>query len=256
MNTLPLPTEQLLFLIWLAIGKLITIPTITYISGRFPEKKHYPGNISESQRARELRSAYLLLSDPIAFGALFYFHAIRLAENSLTSVLATVIVLILWVELWMYWTHRLMHKHRFLWDIHRHHHLSRNTRPLTSISFSAGEKLICYTLGWALFIAASSWLIPISLYGLFVFYTFYFFASPIAHANSDAFSTLHNLPIGGWWKVIGTSKHHAMHHIKANCNYGFLTTAYDRLLGTFLDELPGNVLKQLQAEELTSRERR
>jgi lathosterol oxidase len=225
-----LTTGQWIALGWLAIGKLFTIALIHALARRppFAERRVYALAARPGQTRLELRSAWLLLTDPIVLGVLVATGALRLAPSTLGASLATFGIMFLWTDVWMYWNHRAMHSWKWAWRIHAHHHRSRITQPSSAISFSLGEKLGCYTLGWLLPIAALSWIAPIAFAGIIAFYSFYFVTSPLAHGNFE----LASHPLRWPMKALGTATGHAMHHARVTGNYGFLTSLHDRLFGT------------------------
>lgn len=224
-------------LIWLAFGKYITIALFTLLSKikLVKEKSIYKIGLSEKQLKKEWSSIWMILTDVIVMIILLLTGAINLAADSVLNIVITLTVFFLWVEFWMYWTHRWMHEVPFLRKIHRHHHISVIPHPLSSISFSFIEKFFFYTCGWLLFLAIISWFIPISFMAIIFFYSFYFIASPIAHMNIELFKPPKNKIIHHLL-IMGTSTSHALHHTRTKGNYGFLTNIYDKLFHTYFDD--------------------
>jgi sterol desaturase/sphingolipid hydroxylase (fatty acid hydroxylase superfamily) len=225
-----LTTGQWLGLGWLAGGKLLTIALVEWLSRRAPfsDRKVYAVPARDGQTRLERRAAWLLLTDPLVLGLLIASGVLRLSPSSLGASVATFGILFVWTDLWMYWNHRAMHHWKWLWRIHAHHHRSRVTQPTSAISFSLGEKLLFYTLGWLLPLAAWSQVAPVSFAGIVAFYSFYFVTSPLAHANFE----LASHPLHWPMKALGTATGHALHHGRVTGNYGFLTSVHDRLFGT------------------------
>jgi Delta7-sterol 5-desaturase len=225
-----LGSGQWLALGWLAVGKLLTIAMISVLARRplFARRRVYALRARDGQTRLELRSAWLLLTDPIVLGVLLATGALRLTPSTLGVSLATFAIMFVWTDVWMYWTHRAMHRWKWLWRLHAHHHRSRITQPTSAISFSFGEKLVFYTLGWLLPVAAWSHAAPISLAGIVAFYSFYFVTSPLAHGNFELASHRLRWPM----KALGTATSHALHHARVTGNYGFLTSIQDRVFGT------------------------
>lgn len=225
----------LIVLLWIGFGKLITIGLFTFICN-LPSKRQlrvYDIEIKKEQVVWELKASWLVLTDPIVLALLAWFRLIKFAPESPANILFTIAVFFVWAEVWFYWTHRLMHNQPLLWKIHRHHHLSKISQPLTAASFSFVEKFVFYTCGWLLFLSAVSWFVPISLYGIVAFYSYYFFTSPIAHSNTELSAhLLGKLPLS-MGNIIGTATGHAIHHVQSNVNFGFITTVLDRVFGTY-----------------------
>ncbi len=224
-------------LAWLAFGKYLTIALFTMLSKvQFvKDKSIFKIGLSKKQLKKEWSSLWMILTDAIVMTTLLLTNTIRLADDIAINVFITLVVFFLWVELWMYWTHRWMHEWSFLRKIHSHHHVSVIPHPLSSISFSFIEKFFFYTCGWLLFLAAVSWIIPISFMAIIYFYTFYFIASPIAHMNIEMFKPPKNKIVHSIL-ILGTSTSHALHHTRTKGNYGFLTKMYDKLFHTYFPD--------------------
>lgn len=224
-----------LLLLWIGFGKLVTLTLFTALSKTvlFRRRVVYRIPVPKEQTRLELRSLWMLPTDAVILALLMGTGLIDLAEGSLANNLITVGVIVVWVEIWMYWTHRWMHRVRWMWPVHARHHRSRVPQVLSSISFSVAERVIFYACGWLLFLAAVSWLLPISLVGIVYFYTFYYFSSPVAHMNTELTHPHHSRLLRATLGMIGTSTSHAMHHTRGHRNYGFLTSILDRIHGTY-----------------------
>jgi hypothetical protein len=224
--------ESLLILTWITAGKLFTVPLVTWIA-RSKDHPLFVGEIKPAQTRLELASVWLLITDAVVLALILGAGLIRLEAGTPANTLSTFVLMAAWGEVWMYWTHRWMHRSKLLWAWHRHHHMSRPPQALSSISFSIAEKLVFYTLGWLVFVSAASWVLPVSLWGIAAYYTFYFFASPIAHSNSEAFGFLTAHAPRAVRSAMGTAQTHGQHHMRMSCNFGFMTVVLDRLFGTF-----------------------
>jgi hypothetical protein len=219
-------------IVWIALGKLVTVPMVTFIA-RSKHRPLFDIAIKPAQTRRELNSIWLLPSDALILVLLLSTQLFRPQPVTAANFLLTFGVMFLWGEWWMYWTHRWMHGSKLLWAWHRHHHQSRPSQALSSLSFSVGEKVIFYSLGWLVFISAASWIIPVSLWGVAGYYTFYFMVSPIAHSNSEAFGRVTEYAPRFMGQAVGSAQTHGYHHMNLTCNYGFMTVVFDRLFGTF-----------------------
>ena len=224
---------QIAMFAWLAVGKLSIIVTLTAICRMpFARRRQYARDqiVRQDQRAREWKGALFTASDTVLLGCAIELKIITLSTDSVSSIVSTVIAMLLWVDFWMYFVHRWMHNSRWLWKAHRHHHLSRVVQPSTALSFSATEKIVFYSAGWIGGACALSLFVPISLGGLVAYYTIYFVLSGLGHCNIVFFKER--------W-IIPSPAVHALHHLNPSVNYGFYTTMYDRLFGTYRS--PGQV---------------
>lgn len=221
-------------LVWLAFGKYLIILLLTLLSKvkAVSEKQIYRIPIQQRQLKEELKSAWMVITDAVVLFALLLSGALQLAADTGLNTAITLLVFFVWVETWMYWTHRWMHEVPFLRKIHAHHHISVVPHALSSISFSFTEKFFFYTCGWLLFLAGISWFVPVTLTGIVAFYSFYYITSPIAHMNIEMFAPPKNKIVKAVL-ILGTSTGHAMHHARAKGNYGFITKIYDKLFGTY-----------------------
>lgn len=224
-------------LLWLAFGKYFTITIFTLLAKTplFRQKRIYRLPITKRQLKKEIASLWLILTDACVLLALMLSGAIHFAPDTIMNISITLIVFFVWVEWWMYWTHRWMHEKKWLRKYHQHHHLSVIPHPLSSISFSFGEKFFFYTCGWLLFLAVASWIIPISFIAIIGFYSFYFITSPIAHMNVELFSPPKNKIVHSIL-ILGTSTGHALHHTRTKGNYGFITKFYDIVYNTYFKD--------------------
>ncbi len=176
--------EFIFVLLWLAFGKLPFVGILTTLQNwpSIHKLRVYDIEVSREQTIRELKSIWVVLTDAVVFTLLVCSGMLKLAPESISNILLTVVIFFVWVEIWFYWSHRWMHQNKFMWKFHEHHHLSALTQPLTSISFSFIEKFVFYTCGWFLLPTVLSWFIPISAYGIAAYFTCYYIASPSAHS--------------------------------------------------------------------------
>lgn len=245
----PLGIAEWSALLWLAVGKLLTVPALSRLTQvpAVARRRVYALAPRRSQIRFEWSAWPLLLTDPCLLLLLIASGVLTLTPASWANSLGTFVFLFLWTDFWMYWTHRAMHGSRRLWRLHARHHRSRVTQASAAVSFSFGEKFFFYTLGWLLPLAAWSHVMAVSLLGIVAFYTFYFVSSPIAHANVELGSHPATWPM----KALGTATSHALHHARIEGNYGFLTTIYDRVFGTYWSDSDEIHLRVVRGESLT-----
>lgn len=231
---------------YLMLGKVVLGLVFTKVTNLGALKAHrvYQVDISNAQKLREIKNSWHVISDGVALFALHYFGLINFAQESLQTALITFGVFYLWVETWYYHTHALMHKNRWLYKFHREHHLSHVVSPLSSIAMSNVEKWVFYTGGWLGFMAAISWVMPISLYGIVAYYTYHFVISLHGHSNTET------SPVGAFLTRLGmgSATSHAIHHARFNQNFGFSNMLWDKLLGTYANDTLAMQQKAIKKE--------
>ena len=192
----------------------------------------------------------MVLTDPLVLFLLVQQGWIRFAPTTPGTVLLTFAIMLVWVEISFYFGHRLEH-HPRLFFIHRHHHQSLVTQPITSVSMSLLEKLLFYTIPWLGFMALASFFVPISLWGILLYYSLYFFMSPLTHSNVELTPEwVQRLPFG-LGAYLGSSSGHAMHHARPMGNFGIGTNLLDRWFGTYWPDTDAALARATRGEGLT-----
>ena len=138
---------------------------------------------------------------------------------------ASLILMIVGHDAYVYWTHRLMHHPRWFRRVHRRHHKSNNPSPFTAYSFDVSEALInvAFILVWPLFTPT-----PWGVTGLFLVHQI--FRNTILHCGYE----LMPMRKDGrpWLDFMTTTTHHDLHHAQAGWNYAAWFTWWDRWMGT------------------------
>lgn len=157
------------------------------------------------------RGVFRLYEDIGLYGWLWFFVSIPIA--------------IVLHDAWFYWTHRLMHLRRLYRTFHMTHHRSHNPTPFTAYSFAPGEAVVNY-----MFIPVLLLILPIHSLALYTVMTVMIFKNATAHCGYELFPrTWAFHPVLG---CLTTVTHHDMHHARADGNYGFYFTWWDRWMGT------------------------
>lgn len=154
---------------------------------------------------------------------LYQFAPIQLPET-----LTTYVLLFIMNELVYYWFHRLSHEQRLLWAVHVNHHSSEylNFTTAARIPFF---NLILHNLFW----------IPLLFLGfnpmmIFAVETIGFLFAFIQH--SQMIKNFGFLDL-----VLNSPAHHRIHHASnaeyLNKNYGNVLIIFDRIFGTFQNEI-------------------
>jgi sterol desaturase/sphingolipid hydroxylase (fatty acid hydroxylase superfamily) len=139
-----------------------------------------------------------------------------------------VILGIIFMDLVMYFQHRMMHRYPFLWRVHRVHHTDKHIDISTGIRFHPLEEIIIMgmkVLGVAFF--------GVPALAVFIYEVLLSFAFLYTHLNVR----LH-LPTEKILRyVIVTPGMHRIHHSdfykETNSNYGFCFSGWDRLFGSY-----------------------
>jgi sterol desaturase/sphingolipid hydroxylase (fatty acid hydroxylase superfamily) len=138
---------------------------------------------------------------------------------------ASLVLMIVGQDAWIYWTHRWMHRPRWFRTFHRRHHRSNNPSPFTAYSFDIGEALlmVAFVALWPLIVPT-----PWPVIGLFMFHQI--FRNTLLHAGYELTpARADGRPWFGW---LTTTTHHDLHHAQAGYNFAPWFTWWDRWLGT------------------------
>ena len=152
-------------------------------------------------------------------------------ESSLQFVV-TFLIFFVWVEIYFYYSHRLIHHPRLFW-IHRHHHQATIVNPWTSLSFSVVERLVLL-FGVIGITAVVSFWFPFTIEAYAIYFAVNYILNVYGHLNVEIMPTafVHN-PIG---KVINTTTYHTLHHIRYRGHYGLFTSVMDKIHNTYFKD--------------------
>lgn len=149
----------------------------------------------------------------------------KIEEYGIPYLIASIFIFIIVIDAWFYWSHRLLHKVRFLKKSHDVHHRSYNITPLSSYSFDIVEAIINVIPFWIL-----TTLLPWHAMALQTVTLVWIFYLGYLHLGYDfAYSYRTENPILRWFN---TSTHHAIHHQRNDGNFGLYFTFWDRLMKT------------------------
>ena len=170
-----------------------------------------------------------LLTKSSIFLIYVYLYQFRLITvNDLLPIWAIWLATFVMIDFVYYWYHRFSHRVRFMWAVHMNHHSSEEMNFTVSLR--------------------QAWFGPITKVPFFIFMPLVGF-DPIITAVAGVASTLWGV-IGHtqWIKRLGileyifvTPSSHRVHHGSNECyidrNYGNLLIIWDRLFGTFAEEI-------------------
>lgn len=128
-------------------------------------------------------------------------------------------------DAYFYWTHRLMHEWKPLKKYHWVHHESTPPTPYSALSFHPVEAFI-HGLFWIII----AFIVPVSAFWLFGFYTFMFYINMWGHTSFEFWHRdLTTHPI---LKALNTPTHHNLHHKYHQANYSIYYNFWDKVCGT------------------------
>lgn len=196
-------------------------------------KKIYALETSPEQVKMELKSSIFTTPVHVLIIALvLYLELFSKVEETFLTGLITFVLTFVWTEIWHYASHRAMHWRPLLF-IHRHHHKSMLTNPFTAVSFSMLEKSI-FSLGIVFFVVGTSYIFPISINGMCLYYAYYFFTNVLGHSNLEFRRPGYLSTAMG--KVFNSPTFHSLHHSRYINHYGLMTPLLDKAFGTMWED--------------------
>lgn len=148
-----------------------------------------------------------------------------------------------------YWfAHRAMH-HRRLVFLHRWHHRSQVTTPLTGQSTSLGEALV-WQLGYVGLAALLARALPFTFEGWVGYLVFNVFGNFFGHSNIEPTAPVAATRWATWFA--NAFIYHALHHARWTGHYSFQSALMDRLMGTEWPDWPALYAQIVAGRPLTS----
>lgn len=124
-----------------------------------------------------------------------------------------------------YWAHLLMHKNKWVYKSHATHHKFINVTPWAAYAFHVGEGFI-HAFSFFVMIMILPWH-PIAIIAHSYITIGY---NGFIHCGYDFMPRTWRTHI--FLKWLNTPTHHIYHHQKFDCNYGFVFTFWDKVMGT------------------------
>lgn len=145
---------------------------------------------------------------------------IELREPAVWVTVIDTLIVFFFFDLMMYLLHRMMHVGIFFRLFHGRHHDHVDVNGISFYVMNPAE-----ALGFALLLIALLMVWSMSLYALLLFVFFNWAYGTMAHSG---------IPVRNRWLAwcVGDSTFHHRHHSHMRGNYGFFTSAWDRLFGT------------------------
>ncbi len=225
--------EKVIILLFLSVANHLIVFAFIYAYKSKKVRYIYNIAVNQDQLKEELNNSYFTSPvHAVLIWLALYSGFLKIPQETVFNFIYTFLIVFVWTEIWHYFSHRLMHHKSLLW-IHREHHNSKITNPLSSMSFSFLEKFI-FSVGILAPVAALSAIIPISFYGIVAYYLFYFVTNALGHSNIE----IRKPGYARTWigRIINTPAYHAMHHARYVKNYGLITSTLDRLFNTMWED--------------------
>lgn len=161
-----------------------------------------------------------IIGSGIAFGPTLGRAYWRPGERGIPYLVASTLALFFFYHFGLYYFHKAMHRPRLFRAFHHLHHRFKAPMFLDALYEHPFEAFY-----GGLVIIAPLFILPINLYGFFVY-----FSVVGVHEIIDHSGIALNLPL------LSRSRHHDDHHLRSNCYYGQLLPLLDRAHGSILDE--------------------
>jgi sterol desaturase/sphingolipid hydroxylase (fatty acid hydroxylase superfamily) len=203
----------------------------------FNENKIQANAVSHVQLRRELIYSAVSLAIFCLTGlVVFLLYQNHLSEiylditnRSLAYFFLSILLMILFHDMYFYWTHRLLHLPGWYQKVHSIHHRSSNPSPFTSLAFHPIEAVI-----QGLVLPLMVLIIPLHPFAIFAFLIYMVYKNVRGHAGFE-FTTADQRK-KKWNQVHSYSIHHNLHHLHGRDNYGLYFTIWDRVMRTFRKE--------------------
>ncbi|MBY0451616.1 MAG: sterol desaturase family protein, partial [Bdellovibrionaceae bacterium] len=212
--------------------------------------KHEP--ISFGLFLKEIGSGiFILFVDATMTVVLLKAGLLNVKKNgSLVEFVTVFGLMFVWVEIYFYYSHRLLH-HPKLFRIHRAHHQGAPLSPLTSLSFSLIERLILLFGAVVLPALLSLW-VPLSAEAYMAYFFTNYSLNVLGHVNVEIFSPRF---VNSWaGRFFYTPTFHALHHLRYKGHFGLFTSFLDKSHGTYFKDYPAfheNIMRQAEEENVT-----
>lgn len=157
---------------------------------------------------------------------LWKFQLIQLNNNkSVITIILEIAIITLVMDLLMYFFHYFAHIPLIYKIIHQKHHEHISTNQLSLFVLHPFE-----TFGFGALMLLVFIIYPFSMISIITYLILNLTWGTIGHLNREFF------PNWAQKIYIGTSKFHNQHHLNNQKNFGFYTSIWDRILGTYMSE--------------------
>ena len=165
----------------------------------------------------------------LAVALMFQLHDISPLRDVVGRQWWAWLALFLLEDFTFYWFHRMNHQVRLFWAGHVNHHSSQYLNFGTALRQGVGERLHKFLFWLWLPLLGFDPLMIITMIGISLFYQFWIHTQGVGKLPA-AIEMIFNTP-----------SHHRVHHASnvryLDCNHGGILIIWDRLFGTFSEEL-------------------
>lgn len=149
----------------------------------------------------------------------------RLEEHSITYLMLSLVVMIVFHDFYFYWTHRFMHHPTVFKYVHKVHHESTNPSPWAAYAFHPWEAIV-----QAMVLPILVFTIPLHPIVITIFLLYMIVRNVVGHLGFEI------LPRGftknKWLNWNTAITHHNLHHRYFNRNYGLYFSWWDNIMKT------------------------
>lgn len=194
-----------------------------------PRRRIFAVPLADGQIGLELVGNVVFVAiTTLTVSAALHARVIRFGPASTGRSAATFAVMFVAFQAFYWFLHRAMHTKPLLF-IHRWHHRSRVTTPLTGQSMSAGEAL-GWMVGYVGVPVVLSRVAPLGFSGWAAYLACNAFVNVFGHSNVELTTKATATRTGS---LFGNAfVYHSLHHARWTVNYSFQGAAMDRLFGT------------------------
>ncbi len=228
---------------WWLLGFVTVGLTVGILSGYFRARRIQPKGFKWKVLRHEfIWSAINIFTAAFTLGtmkAFFLDHGLIVYNNEPTTLGVVALEFALYFFLfdtWFYWGHRLMHIEPFYKWMHKTHHISTSTNPLTSTSvtpleaFLNGSFVSFFLVALTLLSRAFDFVSPIHTTTLALILPTSIMMGFYVHSGFEFLPSWWNRTWLTKWFISATF--HDQHHRYFTGNFGGYTTIWDRLCGT------------------------
>jgi sterol desaturase/sphingolipid hydroxylase (fatty acid hydroxylase superfamily) len=212
--------------VWLLLWVLLR----QVLRGRKIREATPPARQLRSEFLHSLRSVVIFATASVGVALMAKAGAYPLADRAASWgpawFWASLGLMILGQDAYIYWLHRWMHRSRWYRRLHRRHHFSHNPSPFSGYSFDLAEAFLMtapFAYLWPA-IVPTPWAVSLLFMGhQIVRNTLLHCGYELTPARADG---------RPWFDWLTTTTHHDLHHAQAGYNFAAWFTWWDRWMGT------------------------